>query len=145
MQIRRLMPLLALLVTLLSCSSHLKKYESNWVVVACEVDGEDFIGELFQLNFKINVKSMSSSPPSLANKTIEDRRTSTCDIRFFRKDSKDYMEVLEHRYFSGTYEIKCLDEGCCKIMLQSNRIKMELDYNGDLPFGGTRNCPKARF
>lgn len=144
MQTKKSLLLFALLLTLASCSARWKKYESNWIVVACEVDGINFKEEIMMFNFEIEVRNMSCHPPTLNSETRADRLKETSDIRFFKKDGKDYMEILDHYYFTGIYEIRCMDEGCCTIQLQSDRIQMELDYNGDLPFGWTRDCPKAR-
>ncbi len=128
-----------------SCTLRYKKYESNWIVVKCQVDGKNFLNEIRMRNFEINVNRLNGFPPTLHRQTAEDRQKRLCKLRFFRKGGKDYMEVTEHYFFSGVYEIRCHDKNCCVISIENDRVYMEMDYNGRLPFGKGRDCPKPRF
>ncbi len=130
---------------LLSCSHNLKKYESNWVVTKYRVDGKDAMVDIVMYNFEINVGLLTGLPPFLDGATFEERQKVDCKLRFFRKDGKDFMEVSGHYFFSGVYGIRCHDKNCCVISIENERVYMEMDYNGRLPFGKGRDCPKPRF
>jgi hypothetical protein len=100
--------------------------------------------EIMAYNFRINVKQLKGFPPSLYGVTFEERQNSICKLRFFRKHGKDYMEVMDHYFFSGLYEISCHDKNCCVISIENDRVYMEMDYSGDVPFGKSRKCPEPR-
>jgi len=137
--------LIASVGILLSCSHNLKKYESNWIVTKYRVDGKDAMVDIMMYNFEIDVGLLTGLPPFLDGATFEERQKVDCKLRFFRKDGKDFMEVSEHYFFSGVYEIRCHDKNCCVISIENKRICMEMDYNGRLPFGKGRNCPGPRY
>lgn len=125
-----------------SCSSRFLKYESNWAITKFEVEGKDVIDLIYVYNFKINVRLSNARPPSMR---LNDRvRGFTCNIDFYKKNGKDYIELSDHHYFAGVYEIRCLDEKCCSIVMENKMIYLEMDYNGDLPFGKSRDCPQPR-
>jgi hypothetical protein len=128
-----------------SCSSKFKKYESNWIVTKFTVNKKDSMDSVSVYNFRINVKRFEGDPPSLESATWEQRRNPSCKIDFYRKSGKDYIVISDHYFFSGTYEIKCLTENCCIMSMKNSRIYLELDYNGDLPFGISRHCPPPRL
>ncbi len=141
---RRLLLWMVLLSGLFSCSTRFEKYKVDWIVNTCLVDDVDFSENLMKFNFSIYKKLQSAYPPSLQTETSADQKKSKCKIHFSHRNGKDYIELIDHYFFSGTYEIKCLDESCCTVTLQNERIFMQMDYNGDWPFGRTRNCPAPR-
>lgn len=125
-----------------SCSSRFIKYESNWAITKFEVEGEDAIDLIYMYHFKINVKLSNARPPSMRlNGRV---RGFTCEIDFYKKNGKDYIEISDHYYFAGVYEIRCVDKTCCRIIMENERIYMEMDYNGDLPLGKSRDCAEPR-
>ena len=125
-----------------SCSSKFMKYESNWAITKFEVEGKDAIPLIYIFHFKINVNLSNARPPAM---DVSGRiRGFTCNIDFYSKGGKDYIELSDHYYFAGVYEIRCLDETCCRIVMENERIYLEMDYNGDLPFGKSRDCPEPR-
>lgn len=92
-------------------------------------------------NFEIDTKQLIASVPSIDIGTLKQQKEGNCEISFFTKRNKDYVNVKEHYLFSGTYEIRCLDVNCCSISLKNEKFYFEMDYNGDLPFGKSRKCP----
>jgi hypothetical protein len=100
--------------------------------------------EIMMFNFNIDIKQLKGFPPSLHGATFEERQKSICKLRFFRKHGKDYIEVVDHYFFSGIYEIRCHDKNCCVISIENDRVYMEMDYSGDVPFGKSRKCPEPR-
>jgi len=143
--IKYVFPLIVCVSVLPSCSHNFKKYESDWIVTKYRVDGKDAMVDVMMYNFKINVGLLTGLPPFLHGATFEERQQLDGKLHFFRKGGKDYMEVTEHYFFSGVYEIKCHDKNCCVISIENERVYMEMDYNGRLPFGKGRNCPEPRL
>lgn len=124
-----------------SCQNdRFKKFESNWVVYKYEVNGVDELEDILFYNFTIDIKDKTSIPVS-----IRDRRVSIVDntfpIRFILENENTIMEISNHPIFSGKYKIQCLDLKCCSIRLENDTYLFEMKYNGDLPFGRSRECP----
>ena len=129
-------------LVLTSCSSKFMKYESFWIIEKFEVNGEDATPLIWLKNFEINVNLQSATPPPVQDDPNIIRKVKRCEIDFFRKKGKDYIELFDHYFYEGIYEIKCFDKSCCRILIKNERIYMELKYNGDLPFfKKTRKCP----
>ena len=120
------------------------KYESNWAITKFEVEGKDAIPLIYIFHFEINVKFAEATPPTIHDDPNVHRKIQVSDIDFYKKNDKDYIEVSDHYFFAGVYEIRCLDKTCCRIAMENERIYMEMDYNGDLPFGKSRDCPEPR-
>ena len=125
-----------------SCSSKFMKYESNWSITKFEVEGKDAIDLIYIYHFNIDAELSNARPPSMrVNGRV---RSFTCDIDFYKKNGRDYIKLSDHYYFAGVYEIRCVDKTCCRIIMENERIYMEMDYNGDLPLGKSRDCPEPR-
>ena len=134
---------IVLLLVLTSCSSRFMKYESFWIIEKFEVNGEDATSMILIYNFSINVKMSSATPPTVQDDPNIRRKVMHCDIDFYRKGGKDYIQIFDHYFFEGDYEIKCLDENCCRVTIENDKIYLELKYNGDSPpfFEKSRKCP----
>lgn len=125
----------------LSCSSKIKKYESNWIVTKFNIDGKASMEDIMMPNFTIDVTNNFASPPSLYSTNLAESRKLDCPINLFTKNGIDYLQLYNHFLFSGIYKIKCEDKACCKITMISSKIMLEMEYNGDLPYGKSRKCP----
>lgn len=143
---RRIINSLVLIVSTMTiaCSYRYKKYESNWIVTKFTVNGIDSMEAISIYNFSINVELSKGNPPALHSGTI-DQVKSDCNIKFINVSGNDFVVVSGHYFFSGKYELNCLTKNCCTLSMQNDRIYLELDYNGDLPFGKSRKCPPPRL
>jgi len=120
------------------------KYESNWAITKFEVEGKDAIPLIYIFHFEINVNLAKVTPPAVEITPNGNMKVMPCKADFQSKGGKDYIEIFDHYYFAGIYEIRCVDETCCRIVMENERIYLEMDYNGDLPFGKSRDCPEPR-
>jgi hypothetical protein len=142
---RLLFAILLLAAATSSCMMRYKKYDASWILVKYLIDGEDLMDDVMMYNFTIYTRLHSATPPMLHSFSLEEKRNAACDISFFKKSGQDYLEMKNHHFYSGVYEIKCLDKNCCTISVRNNRIYMEMDYDSDLPFGKSRKCPEPRI
>lgn len=93
---------------------------------------------IYVYNFKINVDLLTARPPAML--IDNEVKSFTCKVDFHRKNRKDYIELTGHQFFDGLYEIQCIDENCCEIIIKKENIFLQLIYNGDLPYGKSRIC-----
>ena len=127
-------------ILILSCKTNNSKYESNWIVKNYKVDGTNSMDDIGLLNFLIDTKGMIVVPPSLFSHRVS--RMTSHNIKFFKEEGIEIMEILDHPIFKGKYKLECLDSKCCTLRMSNERFYFELLYNGDVPFGWSRDCPK---
>lgn len=123
----------------LSCNSNKLKYESNWLINTFEVNNVDYLDSILMYNFEINTKLMSAMPPPMKLNNKRDK-IKIVGIQIQKFESKDFITFENHHFFKGKYEMNCQDELCCKLLLTNDSTVIELAYNGDLPYGISRNC-----
>ena len=133
-----------LVVPFLSCNKHLK-YEAGWIIMEVWYKDIDLIDYISLRNFTINFNENSGFVPSMRYQHFEDEDISFLTMfSFYRSENKDYIKVIGSKFFTDTFEIKCIDESCCKIVLKNKEKYVRLIYNGEIStFMKRRECPPA--
>lgn len=132
--------LIAILFTFYSCGKQFDMYQSDWIIEEFSVSNEDAIELLNVYNFSIDVIGKTAGAPTVYLNTKRYRCKDQCNIRFFKKNGSDYMELLGHEYLKGIYKVACRDKSCCRIVLENDKFHFLLAYNGDMIFGFDRDC-----
>jgi len=132
-----------LLYCVFSCSNTDEKYHANWIIDTYEVDGKDQMDWIGSYNFLIDLEEMKVTPSGVFDDKGNIKLVKS-DIVLYKENGKDYFLIEKHPNFAGVFEVVCEDKECCSLILKGKRTKIELIYNGDIPFGKTRNCPDSR-
>lgn len=127
-------------ILLVSCNKSTSKYQSNWIVIDYQVDAICNMDDIGLYNFLINTSKMQVVPPSLFSNRIP--RMQNHKIKIYSENRKKYMKILDHPIFEGTYNLECLDNNCCTLIVSNERIYFELLYNGNILTGWDRDCPR---
>ncbi len=136
---------LLLALFFLSCkdNSEYRLYHGDWIINGLNIGGISNIDTIGLFNLSINIDQKELVLPGVYNpfgQIIDFKQ----ELKLNQVDNDVFLMVKDHFLFSDTFKIVCV-ESCCKLKLLGNRIIMELDYNGDLPYGRSRNCPPAKF
>ena len=133
-----------ILISTISCNSK-KKYQADWIIVKAEYKGENILEHIGFRNLRINF-SVGGLTPSAQFDGFYDKDTAyKVDFSFYKKDNKEYIKIIGSKFFTDTFEIKCLNEECCTITLKNKDKYIELIYNSGLSplYDKRKDCPSA--
>lgn len=116
------------------------KYHADWIITQFAVDGIDSMEIVGVYNFKLDLDRRLASPIGLYIEGQQFMLREQASFNVHTKNQIDYIYFQGHPFFQGEYQISCLDEMCCELVMKSDLIYMRFVYNGDIPYGKTRPC-----
>lgn len=132
---------LTLLLTLIFSTCQVQKnsmYHCDWIIDHFEINGGDSINMIVVYNLKLDLtRGVAQLPGVYVNNNYLDRET-TFKIRSSSKGDSIFFE--HHSFFSGGFKIQCQDNACCELVIENDSLLMQFIYNGDIPYGRSRDC-----
>jgi len=137
--------LVLILISTISCNKK-KKYQADWIIVKAEYKGESILEYIGFRNFTIDFDNEVGGIPIVHyGKFDETDITYERNFSFYKYEGKDYIQIIGSKFFTDTFEIKCLNEECCTITLKNKDKYIELIYNSGLSplYDKRKDCPSA--
>lgn len=128
----------SLLISSCSPQTHFK-YHADWIVTRLEIGGKDSLNMLALYNLTLDHnRNLASGLDIYVGEEIyliED-----APFRIWSSEQGDSISFRSHPLLSGQYGIRCRDRNCCELAIENDRISLQFRYNGDIPYGRSRDC-----
>lgn len=127
-----------------SCDGKLK-YQGDWIIMEAEYNGESILNSIRFRNMSVNFAGGRGFTPIVSYKDFEDKDIAyDVEFSFYRKSGEDYLVIKGSRFFTDTFEVRCLTKPCCRIALENEKKYVKLIFNGELStFEKRRDCPNT--
>lgn len=89
-------------------------------------------------------KSEHSFLPTLLHKDFDTTlNKSPVSVSFYRRNKKDFVSMKGPEFFQDTFQIECVGDECCQLLLKNDDKLIEMIFNGIMLVPDSRKCPSA--
>jgi len=125
--------------------SSYKKYKGDWIITKLIQDGVNVKKDLLNLNCGIDLNNGIISWPKFKDSNLlSDDNIQQVEIL----KNGENLKLISFGYdiFQDTFNLSCIKDECCVLIMESKSLYIEFIYNGNLNADGrSKSCPQANL
>jgi len=121
-----------LLIALTSCDRNFNKFKADWIVIELNYQGRSLMDSIGFRNAVINPGNRCALPLVYAREFYDLPDYLSHVGHFWNENSACYVFFDSRSYFRDTFEVKCVGENCCELLLINDDKFVRAVYSGEL-------------